>query len=41
MFHVKYLSSSIYDLEEDFFMFFLSVDMATTVLHGIEFFEKL
>ena len=38
MFHVKYLSSSLFGLGE---VFFLSVAMATTVLCEIEFFEQL
>ena len=41
MFHVKYLSSSLYGLGgQYFFKFFLLVAMATKVLHGIEFFEQ-
>jgi hypothetical protein len=41
MFHAKYLSSSSFGfLKEDILSFFLSVAMATRVLHRIKFFEK-
>jgi hypothetical protein len=41
MFHAKYLSStSLGFLKEDILSFFLSVAMATRVLHGIKFFEQ-
>ena len=39
MFHVKYLSSSLYGLGGEDFLSFISAAMATIVLHGIEFFE--
>jgi hypothetical protein len=38
MFHAKYLSSSSYGRR--YLRFFLSVAMATRVLHGIKFFEQ-
>ena len=40
MFHVKYLSSSVYGLGEDLLSFSL-VAKATTVLYVIEVFEHL
>ena len=40
MLHAKYESSSCYGLgQEDFYSYFLSVAMATRVLHGIPIFE--
>ena len=42
MFHVQYVSSSLYDSGgEDFLKFFLFIAMAIRVLHGIDFFEQL
>jgi hypothetical protein len=41
MFNAEYLSSSSFGfLKEDILSFFLSVAMATRILHGIKFFEQ-
>jgi hypothetical protein len=39
MFQAKYLSSSSLGSLKEYLKFFLSVAMATRVLHGINFFE--
>jgi hypothetical protein len=42
MFYAKYLSSSFFGFfKRRYLKFFLSVAMATRVLHGIKFFEQV